>query len=84
MTVSLRLDEHLEKKLSSAAQAEGVSKSEDIRRCLEEFLNTKTQEADAWEAGKDLFGRHASGRGDLSENCEQILRKRFHGKADRD
>ena len=84
MTVSLRLDKQLEKKLSSAAEAKGISKSALLRRCLEEYLAAEAKKPTAWEAGKHLFGKHGSGRTDLSENGEEILRERFRGQKNRD
>jgi hypothetical protein len=80
MTFSLRLDNRLEKKLATAAKGKGVSKSELIRRCLEEYLETETNKPTAWESGKHLFGRHGSGRTDFSENCEQILIETFRDR----
>ena len=84
MTISLRLDSQLAKRLDAAAGAKGVSKSELIRRCLDEYLENEDQRPTAWEMGKHLFGRHGSGRSDLSKNSEQILRERFRAKANRD
>ena len=83
MTVSLRLDELLAKRLEVAAKARGISKSELIRQCLDDYLSNGDQQPSVWEQGKHLFGRHGSGRSDLSEKCEDILRERFRAKASR-
>jgi hypothetical protein len=32
---------------------------------------------DPWTAGKDLFGKHSSGRSDLSQNRKVIVRDRI-------
>jgi hypothetical protein len=53
MTISLRLDEGLKKRLASAAKARGISKSELIRACLDEYLNAHERDLTAWDMGKD-------------------------------
>jgi predicted DNA-binding protein len=73
MTISLRLEEDLARRLEAAAKAQGISKSEFIRQCVGQYLGSDEQKPTAWEAGKHLFGRHGSGRSDLSERCEEIL-----------
>jgi RHH-type rel operon transcriptional repressor/antitoxin RelB len=83
MTISLRVDEKLAQQLEGVARARGVSKSEVVRLCLEEFLAREQTRPTAWELGKDLFGRHSSGRGDLSENSEEIVSELIHAKAHR-
>jgi hypothetical protein len=80
MTISLRLDERLSRKLATLAQARGISKSELIRTCLAEYLAAQAQKPTAWELGKHLFGCFDSGRGDLSARAKEIARKRFHAK----
>lgn len=81
MTISLRLDDDLARRLQTAASARGISKSELVRQCVIQFLGNEQQSTTAWEAGRHLFGRHGSGRGDLSERCEEILRDTFRAKA---
>jgi predicted DNA-binding protein len=78
MTISLRLDARLTKKLAALAQARGISKSELIRGCLEAYLAAVEQEPTAWEAGKHLFGCYHSGQGDLSVGAKEIARERVH------
>ncbi len=83
MTISLRLDDKLAQQLEAVARERGVSKSEVVRLCLEDYLAREQARPTAWELGKELFGRHSSGRSDLSENCEQVLRELMHAKARR-
>jgi metal-responsive CopG/Arc/MetJ family transcriptional regulator len=79
MTISLRLDKQMSRRLAAAARAGGVSKSELIRRCLDSYLQGRDQVPSAWERGKDLFGCYTSGRGDLSARVKEIVRERIHG-----
>ena len=80
MTISVRLNSKLERQLEQFARREGISKSELIRRCLEDFLSRRHQVPFPWELGKELFGREGSGRSDLSTNRKSILREKLHGK----
>lgn len=83
MTISLRLNERLSKQLESVAREKGVSKSDLLRQCLEEYLSKHRDRPTPWELGKHLFGRHGSGRRDLAENSEAILSELIHAKASR-
>lgn len=80
MTISVRLDDHLEAGLEKAARSAGISKSDLIRKCLEEYLTRQTLDRLPWQLGKELFGKVGSGRSDLSVNRKQILRKKIHAK----
>ncbi len=80
MTISLRLDDQLTKKLAAAARARGITKSALIRTCLDEYLNGGQQGVTAWELGQDLFGCYNSGQGDLSVRAKEIARKRIHAR----
>jgi hypothetical protein len=80
MTISLRLDEQMTRKLTSVAKARGLSKSQLIRACLDDYLGAANQGPTAWEQGKDLFGCYNSGRGDLAARAKQIARERIHAR----
>jgi predicted DNA-binding protein len=80
MTISLRLDDRLTRMLASLAKARGISKSELIRTCLDQYLVSQEQEQTAWEVGKDLFGCYKSGQGDLSVRAKEIVRERIHAR----
>ena len=80
MTISLRLDEQTARRLEEIARQKGLSKSEVIRHCLAEYLGNQQQQLSPWELGKDLFGRAASGRGELSRESKQIVKEKFRAK----
>jgi len=80
MAISLRLDDKLSSKLAAAAKAKGVSKSELIRDCLDQYLNGEEQKPSAWELGKHLFGRYDSGQGDLSVRAHDIAKEHVHAR----
>jgi len=64
MTLTVKLEPELEQALARRCQLGGVSKSVIVKRALSEFL--AKEPPSAFEAGKDLFGRHGSGTSDLS------------------
>ena len=71
--MTLRIDEDLEKKIERASVNLGISKSELLRRSVQEFIAGMTK-PDPWDVGKDLFGKYRSGRHDLSMNRKTIIR----------
>jgi len=83
MAVSLRLTAAEEKALAIAARRAGISKSQYLRQCLTARLVAEQSHSWAYELGKDLFGKYASGRSDLSVNAEKIVREKIHAKARR-
>lgn len=78
MTISLRLDEALDAALNDAAAASGVSKSEFVRRCLQERLAGDAALPSAWELGKDVFGKHRSGQENLAREAKRVARAKIH------
>jgi hypothetical protein len=80
MTISLRLDDRLTRKLTSVAKARGISKSELIRKCLTDYLEGSQQEPSAWDLGKHLFGCYHSGQSDLSVRAKEIVGERMNAR----
>lgn len=76
--ITLRLNSELERKLSSIVEVLGISKSEFLRKSLIAYF-AQMEQSYAWELGKDLFGKYASGRTDLSVNRKSILRQKLRG-----
>ncbi len=70
MTLTVKLDPELERALARRSEERGVPKSVVVKEALAEHL--AREPSSAYEAGKDLFGRHGSGEGDLS------VRRREH------
>ena len=60
----------------------GVTKSELIRQSINEYIS-KLQQPNAWEAGKDLFGKYSSGLGNLSENRKDLIKNKLKAKVKR-
>ena len=78
--IAVRLNQELEKELEVAAIATGITKSELIRKSIIEFLE-KNKSKNAWELGKDLFGKYDLENENLAEDAEKILRNKFKNKS---
>lgn len=64
MTLTVKLGADLERTLARRSAERGVPKSVVVKEALAEYL--AREPVSAYEAGKDLFGRSASGDGRLS------------------
>ena len=64
MTLTVKLDPELEQSLAQRSAERGVPKSVVVKEALAEYLSK--QPVSAYATGKDLFGRHGSGDGNLS------------------
>ncbi len=83
MTVSLRLDPHLQQQLESYCRRRRVTKTHIITELLREHLSAasgkgKTPYQLAREFG--LVGGFASGKGDLAENRKRYLYEKLRAK----
>ena len=77
--ITLRLDENLEQQINNTAKNLGLSKSELIRQSISEYLK-KVEQPGAWDLGKDLFGKYASGLGNLSSDRKELIRSKIRAK----
>lgn len=77
--ITLRLDQQLEQLLKNTAENLGVTKSELIRRSILDYIG-RLKTPNAWETGQDLFGRHASGRSDLSAERKELVKEKIRAK----
>ncbi len=64
MTLTVKLEPAMERALARRSAERGVPKSVVVKQALAEYL--AREPVSAYEAGKDLFGRHGSGERDLS------------------
>jgi hypothetical protein len=82
MTLSVRLDKKTESLLEDTASTLKTSKTEVIKKSLSDYCSRVLTERRKrpYDLIKDLLDRGGSGRGDLSERSEEILRERFRRK----
>jgi hypothetical protein len=81
--ISVRLTQEEEHTLNQVAKEENMSKTEIIKRALMCYFDERRERKTAYELGEDLFGRHGSGRGNLSEDYKTILKERLREKHSR-
>ena len=77
--ITLRLDQELEQHINITAKNLGISKSELIRKSINEYL-CKLKQPNAWEIGEDLFGKYSSGMGNLSSERKNLLKSKIKAK----
>jgi Arc/MetJ-type ribon-helix-helix transcriptional regulator len=81
MTITIRLPTKLEAELRHRVDAQGFGLSEFVREAIAEKLDREAGgQRSAYELGKDVFGKHGSGRDDLSTNRKAILGELFRPK----
>ena len=84
--LTVKMDAELERELEAAARAAGLTKSEFVRRGLNEAIARakKRGKPTPWELGQDLFGKVSSGRDDLSRTrARDLITARRNAKAAR-
>lgn len=77
--ITLRLDPKLEQAVNITAKNLGLTKSELIRKCISDYIG-KTKSLNAWNAGKDLFGKYSSNQGNLSVDRKRIVKEKIRAK----
>ena len=81
MTITIRLPTKLEAELRLQLNARRVPLSDFVRDAIAEKLQREPgEQLSAYELGKDLFGRHGSGRHDLSSNRKSVLNEVLRAK----
>ncbi len=80
--ITLRLDKKLETDIQATATMMGLSKSELIRVSVTEYIQ-KQKPQNAWELGAELFGKYASGDGNLSVNRKALMKEKIRAKQNR-
>ena len=77
--ITLRLDQKLEQQINNTAKNLGLSKSELIRKSINEYLS-KLKQPNAWDIGEDLFGKYSSGLGNLSSDRKELIKNIIKAK----
>ena len=81
MTISIRLDKSAEDMLREQIQSQNSTLSAYVREAiLEKIARDKACKPDAYQLGKQLFGRYSSSRDDLSCNRKSILKEKLRAK----
>jgi predicted transcriptional regulator len=82
MPLSVRLDKKTESLLQETASTLKTSKAEVVKQSLSDYCVRVLTERrkQPYDLIRDLLDRRGSGKGDLSERGEEILRERFRRK----
>jgi len=78
--ISLRLSKTLETKLNQVSKKEDRTKSDIIKELLEDYLLSYNSPQNAYEMGKEYFGKVKSGRADGSVNYKKIIKDKIMQK----
>ena len=81
--LTLRLDKNIEEDLYRIAKLKGLTKSELVRKSIVEYVSGNPENK-SWKVGESLFGKYSSGKGNLAEDSETLLRKKFKKRARND
>ena len=78
MTLSVRIPPRVEQELADYCAKHRVSKSEAVKKALEQFLSTGSEHS-PYDLVKDLIGSAPTtgGTEDTARNTKQLLRDRF-------
>ena len=77
--ITLRLDPKLEEAVNITAKNLGLTKSELIRKSIRDYI-AKSKHSNAWEIGKDLFGRYSSNQGNLSTDRKELIKLKIKSR----
>lgn len=82
MPVSVRLPARVEQKLADYCASHKVTKSEAIKRALEQMLGAAAGEASPFDLGRELFERNLRTKPsrDVARHSKRLLIEHFRGK----
>lgn len=83
MTLTVRLPPRVEEELAQYCAKRRLTKSEAIKRALEQLLAEGLASPSPYDLGKDGFGRDTTGQRDVARNTKRLLRERFRAKTRR-
>ena len=78
--VTIRLPDEIESQLQALTEIEHKTKTEIIKSALTEYLEKHMQEKNAYELGKDLFGKYSSSETDLSITYKERIKQKLNEK----
>lgn len=77
---SIRFPDDLKSRLEALAEKRKVTKSDIVKEAIQEYLERQEDKADPYRLGEDLFGKHGSGAGNLSQEYKYKVREKIHEK----
>lgn len=77
---TVRLPIELEQKLERFSKINHTSKTDIIKKALENFFSREETQQDSYEIGEHYFGKHGSGDGSLSATYKSKLKNKLKDK----
>ncbi len=78
--ISVRLSKELEDKIELLSKQENLTKSDIIKEALNKYITDHEKKRNPYELGEKLFGKHGSGKGNLSESYKKKVRGKINEK----
>lgn len=78
--LSIRLPQELEEKLDMISAVENATKSDIVRKALEEYISQHAQDKNPYALGEDLFDKYGSGNGTLSTEYKERVKEKINAK----
>jgi Arc/MetJ-type ribon-helix-helix transcriptional regulator len=82
MPISVRLPQRVEQKLAEYCVSHKVTKSEAVKRAIENLLDTRDGEPSPYDLGKEFFERNLRTKPthDVARHTKRLLIEHFRGK----
>lgn len=80
MPISVRLPSRVEQELADYCVAHKVTRSEAVKRALEQLLERSAGRQSPYDLGREFFERKGSPKRDIGLQSKRLLREHFRGK----
>lgn len=80
MPISVRLPPRVEQRLAEYCLSHKVTKSEAVKRALDQMIAEKARKPSPYELGREFFERKGTPKRDIGLQTKRLLRERFRGK----
>lgn len=80
MPISVRLPPRVEQQLADYCVAHKVTRSEAVKRALEQWLAKSAGQPSPYDLGRDFFERKGTPKRDIGLQSKRLLREHFRGK----
>ncbi len=83
MPLSVRLPPRVEQRLADYCASHGITRTDAVKRALEQMLSTGAGQPSPYELGEEFFARNlrTRPRRDVARHTKRLLRERFRRKA---
>lgn len=78
--ISVRLPKEMEDKIERLSKQENMTKSDIVKEALSKYITEHENKSNPYELGEELFGKHGSGKGDLSRVYKKKVREKINEK----